>query len=674
MVLRVLTYLNKKGKYILIVFAVLLVISLLVFPLVEITDERIDYLPDSSEAKQGLLILNTEFSDVLMTSGKVLIMNKDVTEILEIKEEIKKIPGVLTVVWIDDIVDLSTIPIEYVPLNILDNYYKDNKALFDITFADEIDSNVTKNAIKAIDELLQDDGGVGLTPRSVVGIASLAVIVALVIVILIIVIFTDSFIVSLLILITLGVAIGINLGTNIIFGKISDITFIASSVIQLAVSIDYCLVFMKKFKEARSINVDLDIAIPQAMYQSLKTILASSLTTIAGFLAIGVMKYRIGAELGLVLAKGVTLSLICVVLLLPILVRLCIKWIDKTTHRVIIPHFKFYQRWINQRVGIGVLVVLLIITGFSFYFQNQNKYTYSENQVEYTKLEKEIVDTFGEFNQLILIIPNNQPEKELELVQRLQTLDYLQSVTSLYTVISYGTPLDMVPPHVKAQFLSESHALIYVTFDVPKESERTFDTISNIRTISKEYFDTSYLTGESVIIYDSKLVIEKDYLYVLIASVIAIGLIVFLTFRKLVTPLLLLLVIETAIWVNMAIPYFQNIEFAFLGYILISSIQLGATIDYAIIMTDNYLKERLDNSPIVAAQKAFMSSIEAIFVSILALIIAGFSLTAMMEMDLIKQLGILIGRGTIISGLFSLFILPQLLVLFDKLIISKKHN
>jgi len=671
-VLKVLTYLNKKGKYVIVVFAALLVISLLVFPFVKITDDRVDYLPDSSEAKQGLVILNEEFSDVLKANGKVLIKNKTVNEILNLKMEIKKIPGVLSVIWIDDFVDLTTIPIEYIPENVRDNFYKDNKALFDITFTDEINSEVTKNAIREINTLLKDNGGVGLTPRSVVGVATLAIIVAVAIVVLVVVIFTDSFMASLLILVTLGVSIGINLGTNIIFGKISDITFIASSVIQLAVSIDYCLVFMKKLKDARSITNDLDQAIPQAMYQSLKTVLASSLTTIAGFLAIGIMKYRIGAELGLVLAKGVTISLISVILLLPVLVRLCIKAIDKTNHRIYIPHFKFYQRWIKKPVGIGVLVGLVLIGGFSFYFQNQNKYTYSDNQVEYTELEKEIVNTFGEYNQFILIIPNNEPAKEVQLLNQLQALETLQSVTSLYTIVPYGTPLEMIPPQVKAQFLSDNHSLIYITLDVPIESDVTFKTIDTLRDIVKDYYDTSYLTGESVVIYDSKLVIEEDYLYVLIASLVAIGLIVFFTFRKLTIPILLLIVIESAIWVNMAIPYFQEIEFAYLGYILISSIQLGATIDYAIIMTDNYLKERRSNSPIVASQKAFVASIEAIFVSILALIIAGFSLTMMMEMDLIRQLGILIGRGTIISGLFSLFILPQLLVLFDKLIVNKK--
>lgn len=671
-VLKVLTYLNKKGKYAIVVFAALLVISLLVFPFVKITDDRVDYLPDSSEAKQGLVILNEEFSDVLKANGKVLIKNKTVNEILNLKMEIKKIPGVLSVIWIDDFVDLTTIPIEYIPENVRDNFYKDNKALFDITFTDEINSEVTKNAIREINTLLKDNGGVGLTPRSVVGVATLAIIVAVAIVVLVVVIFTDSFMASLLILVTLGVSIGINLGTNIIFGKISDITFIASSVIQLAVSIDYCLVFMKKLKDARSITNDLDQAIPQAMYQSLKTVLASSLTTIAGFLAIGIMKYRIGAELGLVLAKGVTISLISVILLLPVLVRLCIKAIDKTNHRIYIPHFKFYQRWIKKPVGVGVLVGLVLIGGFSFYFQNQNKYTYSDNQVEYTELEKEIVNTFGEYNQFILIIPNNEPAKEVQLLNQLQALETLQSVTSLYTIVPYGTPLEMIPPQVKAQFLSDNHSLIYITLDVPIESDVTFKTIDTLRDIVKDYYDTSYLTGESVVIYDSKLVIEEDYLYVLIASLVAIGLIVFFTFRKLTIPILLLIVIESAIWVNMAIPYFQKIEFAYLGYILISSIQLGATIDYAIIMTDNYLKERRSNSPIVASQKAFVASIEAIFVSILALIIAGFSLTMMMEMDLIRQLGILIGRGTIISGLFSLFILPQLLVLFDKLIVNKK--
>ena len=615
-------------------------------------------MPDNSEAKKGLIIIETEFPHLALdNTAKILIKNQELPSIIDLKNQIRDIKGVQQIIWLDDYVDLTTTPIEYIPEEIKNNFYREDKALFTVIFDENIDT-----AIEEINELLENNGGVGLETRSVVEVASTAVIFAIIIIVLIIVLFTDSFMSALLMLITLGVAICLNLGTNIIFGDISNITLIASAVIQLAVSIDYTLIFMKNFNHARNTTPDLNKAIIKANVRSSKTIVASALTTIAGFLALGVMNYRIGSELGFVLAKGVLFSLLSVGILLPLLVKVSIKAINKTKHKALLPSVNFLSKVIQRKVAIVLLFVLIGLAVVGFYGQSNNKFIYSDNHTEYTKLEKEITKSFGEFNEFVLIIPKGDTLKEQALINDINQLDFLKN---------------RLVPSVEEQvpgLASNKYLLYNITFNLPRESEKTFTMVETVREIAAKYYDEAYLTGESVIINDIKQVVEEDYLFVILISLLAIFLIILFTFKSISLPIILLLVIQTAIWINMSIPYLQGTKLSFLGYILISSIQLGATIDYAIIYTEHYEKERQNFDPKTAAKKAFTASSQSIIISMIALIIAGFSLTIMIDMNLVKELGILIGRGTLISGILTLIFLPQILVLLDKIISKTTHK
>ncbi|QVK19503.1 MMPL family transporter [Mycoplasmatota bacterium] len=665
---------TKRSKIVLTIFLLLFIGALLLIPKVGINDNKADYLSEQSETKKGIVILETEFSSVkLNRNAKVLVKNKQIDEILVIKNQIAQINGIGKVIWLDDIVDLTQTPIEYIPVEIARNYLNGIDALLDITFIEDVDSDLSKEAINSINDLLEDDGaGVGFTSRSVMEVGNTATIIAIILMIIIIILFTESFFSSILMLITLGVAIVLNLGTNIVFGEISDISYIAAAVIQLAVSIDYSLIFMKNLKAAREKFDTIEEAINVATKTSFRTILAGATTTIAGFLALGVMSYQIGAELGFVLAKGVLFSLISVNILLPALMKISIKWVDKTKHRPWLPSINWLSKIINGKVSIIMLFLLITLTVIGYYGQSQNEFTYSDNQVEYTEIENEIVEKFGENNQFVLIVPKGQKENEMELIGTITQLENVKSVSNLNlfvnTFIGPNTPDDFIPESVKQQFISENYSLIMITMDLEKESKTTFEAIENIREGANQFFDESYLVGESSVIYDVKNNVERDYLAVIIISIVAVGLIILFTFKSITIPILLLLVIQTAIWINMAIPHYQGVTLSFLGYILISSIQLGATIDYAIIITENYEEERKLHNPKKAAKIAFKNSSQSIIISMMALVVAGLSLALIMEMDLIKELGLLISRGTIISGVLSLLILPQLLILFDKVI------
>lgn len=568
--------------------------------------------------------------------------------------------------WLDDFVNIAELD-PNTPLPENNDYYKDGNALLDIIFEEDTTSEKTQKTINEINKLLENNGGVGLNYRSVYEIGYTAVIIAMIIIVVIIILFTDSYISALCMFTTIGVAIFINMGTNIILGSISEITLMAAAVIQLAVSIDYSLIFFKNIKIARDKNESIDRAIIEASIKSFKTILASALTTIAGFLALGLMNYKIGSELGIVLAKGVIFSLLTVTFLLPALVKLSIKLIDKTKHRALLPSINGLSKLISGKLSIITLILVIGFAVFGFYGQLNNEYLYSDNSVEYTDLEEEIVTNFGEFNQLVLLVPISEQDKELAFVNEAYQLQGIRQIRSLRSLFP-NVPFEYIPEETRAQFLSDKHFLINITMNAQKESEVTFELIEKINDLSDKHFSKAYLVGESAVIYDTKNTVEDDYLLVIIISTISIALIILLTFKSLTIPILLMLVIQTAIWLNMAIPYFQGIKISFLGYILISSIQLGATIDYAIIMTDHYEEARKSFGPLEASKKAFQVSSQSIIISMLVLIIAGFSLSMMMDMDLIKELGVLIGRGTFFSGLLSLIFLPPLLILFDKIV------
>ncbi len=652
-------------------FIVLLSCALYFIPKVSINENKADYLPKQSEAKQGLEIIEDEFTLEGNTKAKVLIKNKGIDDIIQIKKEINQIDGVATVIWIDDFVDLTQTPIEYVPEELKRNYFKTPYALLDITFNENTDSELSQSAIQSIHQLLNDEGGVGLTTRSAIDeFGYSTAIIAIIIIVVIILLFTDSFFKALVMIITLGVAIVFNFGSNILFEEISDISFMAAAVIQLAVSIDYSLIFMKYLNITRKQYDNVENAIAEANRISFKTILAGALTTIAGFLALGVMDYELGRELGFILAKGVLFSLLSVCLLLPALMKISIKLVDKTKHKPWLPSINWLSKIISGKVSILMLLLLLSLSIFGFYGQANNQYTYSDNQVEYTELEEEIVSIFGEFNEFILVVPNEK-QKILDLVEEIKGLNNVKNITHLYSVVPVETLDSYIPEEIKQQFMSDDHSLIFITMDLEIESKETFESINQIRSLASQYYDKSYLTGESAVINDVKETVEDDYILVILVSIIAIALIIILIFKSITIPIILLLVIQTAIWLNMAIPYYQGISLAFLGYILISSIQLGATIDYAIIMTEQYNKERKMLKPKESAREAFKTSSQPILISMMSLVIAGFSLSLMMDMDLIKDLGILIGRGTIISGVLSLIVLPQLLILFDRILRRK---
>ncbi len=633
------------------------------------------YLPGDSDSKKGIEILESEYSyngtAVLMLEGK------SIAEVLKIKEQIKDIGGVKRVVWLDDVADIKQ-PIEFIDEEIKDEYITENSALLRIIFSGSDYTQSTRDAIDGIRELLGGDAAISgnaidakIMVSSISGNIMTGIIIALAIVLIILLVTTNSFIEVLLFLITIGVAILLNMGTNFIFGEISYMTFACAAILQLAVSMDYSIFLLHRYEFERQTESDPAKAMAKAARSSLSSILSSGMTTIVGFIALIFMSYTIGADMGLVLAKGIVFSLLCVMILLPALTVGFTKAIDKTKHRRLLPNMKKVQHLLDGKAKYAVIALLIIVSVICFMAQNNNTYLYSTNNVGDEKqnaINEKIKAEFGESNEYVVLVPNGNEVAEYGMASDIERLPYVRSVQGLYSYINPTVPDAVVPESVKDEFISENYSRYIVDVNAGIETQKAFDAVTEIRQTASKWFEGSYVTGASPVVFDIQNATSGDFSLVTWLSILFVGVILLLTFRSITLPVILMFIIEASIWINMSFPYFSGEPMIFIGYMVISAVQLGATIDYAILMTSYYLEGRktLDRKEAseYAAEKAGMS----IVMSSLVLSSAGFVVAATFNQQAMSQLGSLIGRGALLSGFLTIFVLPQVLILLDKVI------
>jgi predicted RND superfamily exporter protein len=633
------------------------------------------YLPEDSYSKKGIEILESEYSyngtAVLMLEGKSIV------EVLKIKEQINDIEGVKRVVWLDDIADIKQ-PIELINEDVKAEYISDNSALLHIIFSGSDYTQSTRDAIDGIRELLGDEAALSgnaidakIMVSSVSGNIMTGVIIALAIVLVILLVTTNSFIEVVLFLLTIGVAILLNMGTNLIFGEISYMTFACAAILQLAVSMDYSIFLLHRYELERQTEGDPAKAMAKAARSSFSSILSSGTTTIVGFVALVFMSYTIGADMGLVLAKGIIFSLLCVTLLLPPLTVVFTKAIDKTKHRRLLPNMKKVQHLLDAKAKYVVIALLIIVSVICFMAQDNNTFLYSMNNVGDEKqnaINEKIQAEFGESNEYVVLVPNGNEAAEYGMVKDLEDISYVRNVQGLYSYINPAVPDAIVPESIKDEFISENYSRYIVDVNAGVETQKAFDAVTEIRRIASEWFDVSYVTGASPVIFDMRNATAGDFTLVTWLSILFVGVILLATFRSVTLPVILMFIIEASIWINMSFPYFSGEPMIFIGYMVISSVQLGATIDYAILMTSYYLEGRktLDKKEAseYAAEKAGMS----IVMSSLVLSSAGFVVAATFNQQAMSQLGSLIGRGALLSGFLTIFVLPQVLILLDKVI------
>jgi predicted RND superfamily exporter protein len=635
----------------------------------------VDYLPKDAQSTKAIDIIENEF-DSSLPNARVMIKNISQQEALEYKEKIESVKGVSSVTWLDDIVGkdtLKTIPFEYLDLSITKNYYKDSTALYSVS----IESGTEKSAVAEIRAIIGEDNSIAgnavniaVTQEMAVSEVLKALAILIPIIVLILILSTTSWVEPLLFLASIGIAVIINMGTNIFLGRISFITFAVSPILQMAVSLDYAIFLLHAFNEYRTQH-EPQKAMKMAMKKALSAVAASAATTVVGFLALMFMRFGVGIDFGLNLVKGVLLSFISVMVFLPVLTLTCYKFIDKTKHRVIIPSLDNAAKRI-----IKISVIFLILAAIAvipcFLAQNSIKFTYGTGDIaQSTRAGQDaakIDDKFGKENMLVLLVPKGDTGKESVLCDKLSKLNHITAVASYVKSVGAEIPSQYVPEEITSEFYSENYARIILYTDLKEEGAQTFSSVESVQNTVSQYYDTYYLAGQAATLYDMKNVVSVDTKMVNIIAIAGIFIVLMITFRSISIPLILVFTIETAIWINLSFAYFSDQSFNFIGYLVVSTVQLGSTVDYAILLTDRYLGSRRQLNKLKAIKKALGENLIAILISAAILSTAGFTLMATSSNSIISQLGLLLGRGTLLSLLMVSCVLPSLLVLFDKFI------
>ena len=665
-------------KTMVMIFTMVFVVCLLLGNLVKVNYDINDYLPESSPSTVSLELMQEEF-DGGIPNARIMISDVTIPEALEYKEKLEAVDGVTAVTWLDDVVSIF-VPLSTLDTDTLETYYKDNNALFTVT----IEEDRRIEAVSSIREIIGEDNAMTgsavstaiSTTETVLEVNKISIFTVL-FVLVVLVMTTNSWMEPLIVLIGLGLAIVINNGTNLIFGEISFVTNAAGSILQLAVSLDYSVFLLHRFEECRQENPDVKAAMTEALCKSTSSILSSGLTTVIGFLALVLMQFRLGPDLGLALAKGVAISLITVFVFMPSFILLTYKWLDKTRHKELLPKFDLFGK-IVKKVTIPMVCIFVILIIPAYLASNANDYYYGSSNIfgSETQLGSDtalIESVFGKSDTYVLMVPVGDTATETELSQELNNLPQVTSIISYVDLAGAEIPLEYLDENTLSQLISKNYSRMVLSVDVPYEGEETFALVEQVRNIAQKYYsDTYYLAGEGVSTYDLMETVTDDMVKVNLMAIAAVFIVLLLSLRSISLPIVLVLSIETAIWINLSIPYFMDTPIFYIAYLIISSIQLGATVDYAILMTDRYK----ENREMMNKKAAVIQTISDVTVSILTsgsvLTVVGLLLGYITTNQLLGQLGIFIGRGAILSLIIVLFVLPGLLYLFDPLIIRKR--
>ena len=665
-------------KTIIGIFLILFALCAFCKQFVAVNYDMNDYLPPESASTRALDLMEQEY-DGGIPNARVMVQNVSVPEALKYKEKLLAVDGVSDVTWLDDVASV-TVPLETLDSDTVETYYKDGNALFSVT----IDEDKRIAAVNALRDIIGDDNAMtgsavttAVATTSTVSEITTIAIFAVAFVLFALILTTTSFAEPFLVLAGLGIAIIINAGSNLMFGEISFVTNAAGNILQLAVSLDYSVFLLHRFAECRQNSSDPKEAMVQALTMSTTSILSSGLTTVIGFLALCLMQFQIGPDLGLALAKGVAISLITVFTFMPALILRTYKLIDKSEHPSFMPSFRGFGRFVSH-IMIPMVIIFAILIAPCYLASNANSFYYGASHIfgNATKLgaDTEKIETaFGKRDTYVLIVPKDSTATQVELSNTLHDIPQIKSILSYVDTVGETIPEQYLDEGTLSKLNSNNYTRMVLTVDTDYEGNETFSLVEEIRDTAEDYYPGEwYLAGEGVSTYDLMYTVTSDMVKVNLVAIGAVFLVLLLTMKSLILPVILVLSIETAVWINLAIPYFSDQTIFYIAYLIISSIQLGATVDYAILFTDRY-KEMRQTYP---KKEAIVRTISAVSVSILTsasvLTVVGFLLGIFSTHGLLSQLGYFLGKGTLCSLTIVLFVLPGLLSLFDRLIVRKK--
>ncbi len=663
----------KHKKAVLIVFVLVTILSTIAQFFVSVNYNMVDYLPEDAQSTRAMDIMEEEFTGEVPDT-RVMVTDVSIPEALEIKEQLAAIDGVSDIIWLDDVVDLKT-PLEVADQDTVDSYYQDRNALFSISVRTGDEVQITDD----IYELIGEDGAIAgeaintASSQKMAGTESLYAGVLLVpIIIFILVISTTSWIEPLFFLTAIGVSVLINLGTNIFIGEVSFVTQSVAPILQLAVSLDYAVFLLHSFSDYRKKTANPEEAMLLAMKKSFPAITASAATTFFGFIALTFMEFEIGSDLGVNLVKGIVLSFISVMVFLPALTLYFYKWMDKTKHKNFIPSFTGLGNKVLKLRFPALLVVLAILVP-AFLAQSNTGFTYGLGvQPEHTRAGSDFIkieQTFGETTPIVLLVPKGDVAKEEELVSDIEELDYVTSVISYVSQVGTVIPSEYLDETITNEFYSENYSRIVINTSQPTEGDIPFALVQQVEDLASEYYgDEALSLGESVTLNDIKNTVSKDNVVVNVLTVVTIALVLLVSFKSISIPVVLLITIQAAVWINLSIPYFSNTPLVFVGYLIISTVQLAATVDYAILLTEAYNHNRQEMSARKAIIKTLDEKTFSISISAAILSSVGFILWITSSNPIVASIGLLLGRGALLAFIMVVLFLPAMLLIFDKVI------
>ena len=641
------------------------------------------YLPNEIETMQGQDILMDDFNKGAY--AMVVVQNMDTKSTDRLIKKVENVDHVAQVISYTGIVG-EDVPSEIVPSKFRKYFENDSTdtTLFAIFFDNTTSSDDTMNAIIQIRE--QTEGQAFISGMSAVVTDTknlseketpLYVLIAVVLVCIVLAIFMDSFLVPVFFMISIGMAIVYNLGSNILLGEVSYITKALAAVLQLGVTLDYSIFLWHSYKEMKEIYPDdHKEAMAVAISNTLTSVVGSSITTVAGFIALCFMSFTLGLDLGIVMAKGVVFGVIGCVTILPSLILTFDRALEKTMHREIMPNFDKLATFIVNHSWIFV-IVFVVLLGPAIYGQNHTSVYYDlsdtlPDDLACSQANKKLEENF-DMNSIYMILADSSMSTDTanEMLDKLGDVDGVQFALGLDTALKSGIPQEFLPAKTVSELKGEDYQIMMIATDYKIASDEINNQISKVNDIVKSYDSKAMVVGEAPCTKDLITITDKDFKTVSAVSIVAIFVIILFVLKSISLPIILVSAIEFAIFVNMGIPYFTHTQIPFIASVVIGTIQLGATVDYAILMTTRYKKERSQGyAKKEAIQIALSTSIPSIIVSALGFFAATFGVGCIASVDMIGSLCTLMARGAIISMFVVIIILPSLFVLCDKLIIN----
>ena len=675
---RISKFIADHAKSVIVVSLLLLIPSVIGFINTRVNYDLLSYLPQNLDSTKGEDILDKTYSDASI--GIVIVEGMENKDINILKDKIEEVDGVTTTLGLTDVLDES-IPKDILPDEIKNQLYNEDSTMFVIKFDGAPGSDSTINGISKVKKILNKQcflSGMSAIMEDTKELAEheapFYVLIAVALSIVVLLISMESTVVPIIFLVSIGIGIVYNLGTNLFLGEISYITKALAAVLQLGVTMDYSIFLMHRYDEERGKWSTKEEAMTQAIKATMTSISGSSLTTIAGFLALCTMDLALGKDIGLVMAKGVVIGVICAITILPAFVLVFDKAIHKFKHKTIIPEFKKVSTLVTKHYKAFIVAFLVIILPAFFGQANAKVYynldeTLKPDMSSIVALNK-MKDNFNMTSTHFIIVKDDiKSYKMKEMTDRIENLEGVTTVLSYDKFIGPNIPEDFIPRDIKEIFKQGGYNLLLVNSEYKSASDELNNQILEMTNIVKSYDKDAMVTGEGALTKDLTTIADQDFKNVSVASIAAIFVIILIVFKSVSIPVLLVSAIEFAIFINMGIPYYTGTVIPFVASIVIGTIQLGATVDYAILLTSRFREEiRNGYEKKEAMRIAVQESAKSIVTSGLTFFGATGGVALVSDMALIKSLCFLMARGAIISMMVIIFVLPALLLVSEGII------